>query len=93
MTVQSVSSVFGRQSRYLEKRVADRHASPIDRNPVKHIVPLHHGRMWLLMYIHTCIPPDQLDLTLPRTRELARMSVESSIMILRWGVESRVWMP
>jgi hypothetical protein len=30
VTVQSVSSVFGRQSRYLEKRVADRHASPID---------------------------------------------------------------
>ncbi|GAA5957766.1 hypothetical protein JCM8115_006241 [Rhodotorula mucilaginosa] len=64
-----------------------------DSPELKHIVPLHHGRMWLLMYIYTCIPPDQLDLTLPRTRELARMSVESSIMILRWGVESRVWMP
>ncbi|GAA5977121.1 hypothetical protein JCM10908_004863 [Rhodotorula pacifica] len=64
-----------------------------DSPDLKSLIPLHHGRMWLLMYIYTCIPPDQLDLTLPKIREYARMSVESAIMILRWGVESRVWMP
>lgn len=60
---------------------------------VKSIVPLHHGRMWLLMYTYTCIQPEDLDLTLPRTREFVRKSVESAIVILRWAVESRVWMP
>lgn len=49
--------------------------------------------MWLLMYIYTCIPSEELDLGLPQMRQFARMSVDSAIVILRWGVESRVWMP
>jgi hypothetical protein len=45
------------------------------------------------MYIFRDFAADKLDLSDSQTREFARMAVESALVILRWGVESRVWMP
>ncbi|BGP09768.1 hypothetical protein JCM10049v2_005641 [Rhodotorula toruloides] len=64
-----------------------------DSPDLKSIVPFHHTRQWLLMYIFRDFAADKLDLSDPQTREFARMAVESALVILRWGVESRVWMP
>ncbi|GEM10184.1 microtubule-associated protein [Rhodotorula toruloides] len=64
-----------------------------DSPDLKSIVPFHHTRQWLLMYIFRDFAADKLDLSDSQTREFARMAVESALVILRWGVESRVWMP
>ncbi|BGP41813.1 hypothetical protein JCM10449v2_005804 [Rhodotorula kratochvilovae] len=64
-----------------------------DSADLKTIVPLHYFRQWILMYIFRDIPAAKLDAADPQIRKWARMAAESAIIILRWGVESRIWMP
>jgi len=39
------------------------------------------------------IPLHEYDRNDPKLREYAKMAMESAVVILRWGVESRIWMP
>ncbi|GAA5877477.1 hypothetical protein JCM8547_001085 [Rhodosporidiobolus lusitaniae] len=64
-----------------------------DSQELKSQVPLAHGRMALLMYVFRDIPFGQIDRENPQTHDFARLAVESALVILRWGVESRIWMP
>ncbi|GAA6004219.1 hypothetical protein JCM10207_002488 [Rhodosporidiobolus poonsookiae] len=64
-----------------------------DSQELKSKVPFAHGRQCLLMYIFRDLPVSSLDRDNPKTREFALMGMESASMILRWGVESRIWMP
>jgi len=61
---------------------------------VKAILPFHHGRQCLMRYV---FPPGtplyEYDRNEPKLREYAKMAMESALVILRWGVESRIWMP
>lgn len=38
-------------------------------------------------------PLYEYDRNEPKLREYAKMAMESALVILRWGVESRIWMP
>lgn len=49
--------------------------------------------MCLLMYIFRDMVIDDRARTYPKMREFARMGTESALVILRWGVESRIWLP
>ncbi|GAA5838796.1 hypothetical protein JCM11251_006741 [Rhodosporidiobolus azoricus] len=64
-----------------------------DSRELKSIIPFAHGRQCLLLYIFRDIPLAEIDRSNPKTREFARMGRESALHILRWGVESRIWMP
>ncbi|GAA5851664.1 hypothetical protein JCM9279_002537 [Rhodotorula babjevae] len=64
-----------------------------DSADLKSIVPLHYFRLFILLYIFRDLPSDELDLADPQIEAWARMAAESAIVILRWGVESRIWMP
>ncbi|GAA6031363.1 hypothetical protein JCM8097_005624 [Rhodosporidiobolus ruineniae] len=64
-----------------------------DSTELKSQIPFAHGRQALLLYVFRDIPFAELDKTNPQTREFARMGFESAMVILRWGVESRIWMP
>ncbi|GAA5992211.1 hypothetical protein JCM11641_001016 [Rhodosporidiobolus odoratus] len=64
-----------------------------DSQELKSQVPFAHGRQCLLMYIFRDIPSSEIDLENPQTKEFARMGIESALVILKWGVESRIWMP
>ncbi|GAA5886798.1 hypothetical protein JCM6882_005895 [Rhodosporidiobolus microsporus] len=64
-----------------------------DSRELKSIIPFAHGRQCLLLYIFRDIPFAEIDRDSPKTREFARMGRESALHILRWGVESRIWMP
>lgn len=86
-TVKSVRSSFFSYLSPLQKLTF------LSLDTVKSQVPFAHGRMALALYIFRDIPAADIDRNDPRVREFARMGVESSLVILRWGVESRIWMP
>jgi len=56
-------------------------------------VPLHYFRLFILLYVFRDLPSGELDPSDPQVEAWARMAAESAIVILRWGVESRIWMP
>lgn len=56
-------------------------------------MPLHYFRLFVLMYVFRDVPMDRIDTADPQTETWARMAAESAIVLLRWGVESRIWMP
>ncbi|GAA5935563.1 hypothetical protein JCM3775_003352 [Rhodotorula graminis] len=64
-----------------------------DSADLKSIVPLHYFRIFILLYIFRDVPSDELDPSDPQVEAWARMAAEAAIVILRWGVESRIWMP
>ncbi|GAA5937645.1 Zn(II)2Cys6 transcription factor domain-containing protein [Sporobolomyces koalae] len=65
-----------------------------DSREIKAILPFHHGQQCLMRYIFRPeIPLQQYDRTDAKLREYAKMAMESALVILRWGVESRIWMP
>ncbi|GAA5876989.1 hypothetical protein JCM1840_007091 [Sporobolomyces johnsonii] len=65
-----------------------------DSPDLKAIVPFHHGRQALMRYIfRPGVPLSAYDRDDPKLREYAKMTIESALVILRWGVESRIWMP
>ncbi|GAA5996578.1 hypothetical protein JCM5350_003451 [Sporobolomyces pararoseus] len=65
-----------------------------DSQELKAILPFHHGRQCVLRYIfHPETPLSGYDRNNPRLRDYAKMAMESAVVILRWGVESRIWMP
>lgn len=66
----------------------------IDDDAVKAMIPFHHGRQCLMRYIfRPDTPLRDYDRNDPKLREYAKMAMESAIVILRWSVESRIWMP
>ncbi|CEQ40126.1 SPOSA6832_01712, partial [Sporobolomyces salmonicolor] len=65
-----------------------------DSPDLKAIVPFHHGRQALMRYIfRPGVPLSAYDREDPKLREYAKMTIESALVILKWGVESRIWMP
>ncbi|KAL8293237.1 hypothetical protein RQP46_000931 [Phenoliferia psychrophenolica] len=63
-----------------------------DNKEFKTAVPFHHNRMNLMMWIFRDLTPDSAP-TFPRVREFAKMAADSALQILRFGVESRIWLP
>lgn len=64
-----------------------------DGDNVKAAIPLHHALLNVSAYLFgrnarwDKLQPDA------RTRELARLGREAALAMLRWGVESRIWLP
>ena len=48
--------------------------------------------MNLMMWIFRDLTPEGTA-TFPRVREYAKMAADSALQILRFGVESRIWLP
>ncbi|KAK4047443.1 hypothetical protein OIO90_006188 [Microbotryomycetes sp. JL221] len=64
-----------------------------DSSELKTAVPFHHGRQALLMYIFRNMVIDDRARNYPKMREYARMGTESALVLMRWGIESRIWLP
>ncbi|KAM0790476.1 hypothetical protein ACM66B_003352 [Microbotryomycetes sp. NB124-2] len=64
-----------------------------DSRELKTAVPFHHGRQSLLMYIFRNMVIDDRARSYPRMRDFARRGSESALVIMRWGIESRIWLP
>ncbi|KAM0754065.1 hypothetical protein T439DRAFT_322952 [Meredithblackwellia eburnea MCA 4105] len=63
-----------------------------DSQELKASVPFHHMRMCILMWVFKAITPSTAHL-FPRIREFSTMARDSALTILRFGVESRIWLP
>ncbi|KAK4049273.1 hypothetical protein OIV83_004209 [Microbotryomycetes sp. JL201] len=64
-----------------------------DSRELKTAVPFHHGRQSLLMYIFRNMVIDDRARQYPKMREFAKRGSESALVIMRWGIESRIWLP
>lgn len=64
-----------------------------DSSELKQAIPIHHGRMCILMYLFRDIEISDHIRSLPKIAEYARMGIESALIFVKWGVESRIWMP
>lgn len=63
-----------------------------DTAELKTAAPFHHNRLCILMYIFRPVTPENAH-TFPGLRDFAAMARESALMILRFGVESQIWLP
>ena len=64
-----------------------------DADNVKAAIPLHHAVLNVMYYLFGRGSSwDRMERN-PRNRELARLGREAALAMLRWGVESRIWLP
>lgn len=61
-----------------------------DNMEVKSSIPFHHGRLTVLSFFLSASMSAQEESTI---RSIALTGMESAIMMLRFGVESRIWLP
>lgn len=61
-----------------------------DSSEFKSAVPFHHGQLNLMHYVFECVD-DTVPRDSPQLRNFARLARDSSLVILRWGIESRIW--
>lgn len=64
-----------------------------DAENVKAAIPLHHAVLNVCYYLFGRNSSwDKMERN-PRNRELARLGREAALAMMRWGVESRIWLP
>lgn len=64
-----------------------------DEDQIRQVIPYHHIRLNLVFYSVKAIEQGTPIADIAKAREHVRLGIESALLILRFGTESRLWLP